>query len=533
MATRPTVPVDRVLSFAGAVHRFCAGKCYVRQDAEDLAQEILLELLKGIKSGVVDENFEAWVWTVARNRYARMVDRVVGRPGRAVADLSSYADAGAENQEEAVINEDERHRVVTELSRLSELYREIVRMFYLEGKRQSEIAEALGIPVGTVKRRLMEGRQKLKERMDVMTENNRGVLKRIDLAMACNGSLDPSKYLGRQIRRAILMATYEQPRTIDELSRDIEVPSVIVEDEMAELLYGEAISKKRNRYAANCIVLRRNDGSRIVDALYPFVERFSGSLKPQLSDLEGEIREIGFHGHDFDWEHLLWTLIPLAVRELTSQGRARHDCLKTPPYPQRKDGGYGWFNISERSDTSGFGAGQNSFYTDKWGLRINYYWMGKYFGGSLNSILGQVGCNPGYPEVIRSVLNGNATESDSDEFLFLVENGIVRKDSKRYELQTLAFTSDQFEALNRTLSSFSEELLGDMEQLALEIWEGFRRVVPERLWDQIGGNLGGYLHKIIGMVSEGYVEEGLLESPYIGELPYKQVLFVVSDPAVE
>ena len=523
MSAGDKVLEERVLSYIEPVYRFCSRRCYVRQDAEDLAQEILLELLKGIRSGVMDDNFAGWVWTVAGNRYARLVHRISRARGMSQEDLPHQANTATASQVEVIIAEEEQQRVSTELSRLSALYREIVRMFYIEGKAQSEIAATLEIPIGTVKRRLLEGRQRLRKGMDTMAQTTKDTSKHIDLAMANNGSMDPSRYLGRQIRRAIVISTYEQAKTIEEISRDIEVPAVIIEDEIEELIYGEAMSKKRDRYATNCIILRKEDDRGIVTTLRPFVGKLAETLREELAGNENRVRATGFYGHDFNWEHLLWTLVPISVRSLTSRSRSRNDILQMPPYPPRQDGGYGWFAISERSDTSRLRAGQNSYGAGNSDFAARYYWTGSYAANKLDAILSHVAGNTGCRELVCALIRGDAVDEQGEELPFLVEKGMVTKTNGSYDLQTLAFTKPQNDQLHETLEGVGDSLVDDMEKLALEVREGFLRVVPERLHGQIGGYLGGYLHKVIGMVTEEYVRDGVLDSPYIGDEPYKQV----------
>ena len=49
---------------------FCLKKTSNSADAEDLTQDIALNILTALRSGTAPENFPAWVWQIARNRYA-------------------------------------------------------------------------------------------------------------------------------------------------------------------------------------------------------------------------------------------------------------------------------------------------------------------------------------------------------------------------------------------------------------------------------------------------------------------------------
>jgi RNA polymerase sigma-70 factor (ECF subfamily) len=56
----------------------------------------------------------------------------------------------------------ERRRIVREaVTELPEPYRQVLMLFHMEGMTVAETAEALGIPEGTVKVRLMRGRKRL------------------------------------------------------------------------------------------------------------------------------------------------------------------------------------------------------------------------------------------------------------------------------------------------------------------------------------------------------------------------------------
>ena len=54
---------------------FCLKKTSNSADAEDLTQDIALHILTALGNGTVPVNFHAWVWQIARNRYAAWATR--------------------------------------------------------------------------------------------------------------------------------------------------------------------------------------------------------------------------------------------------------------------------------------------------------------------------------------------------------------------------------------------------------------------------------------------------------------------------
>ena len=70
---------DRVHTFikdyAEKIFYFCLKKTGNHYAAEDLASDILLNVILALEKGVVPVHFPAWVWRIARNRYSVWADK--------------------------------------------------------------------------------------------------------------------------------------------------------------------------------------------------------------------------------------------------------------------------------------------------------------------------------------------------------------------------------------------------------------------------------------------------------------------------
>lgn len=122
--------------------------------AEDMAQETLLRLWN--KAGQFDPgraSASAWVYSIARN-----VSIDIGRrDGRAAAwrEEQGPADDVDYNEPESYLLIAERENSVrSNLSRLPAEQMRVVRLSFFDGLAHAEIAELLGIPLGTVKSRI-------------------------------------------------------------------------------------------------------------------------------------------------------------------------------------------------------------------------------------------------------------------------------------------------------------------------------------------------------------------------------------------
>lgn len=135
-----------------------------RPEAEDLIQEVFLEAWR--RAGNYDPKRgrpEAWLITITRSR---AIDRVrsLRRKDRGKVSLDQE---GHENlaQSEAPDMENLGLKITLKgaLAGLSGIHREVLELAYFEGFTQTEIAERLKIPVGTVKTRIRDGLQKLRD----------------------------------------------------------------------------------------------------------------------------------------------------------------------------------------------------------------------------------------------------------------------------------------------------------------------------------------------------------------------------------
>ena len=138
-----------------------------RPEAEDVVQEVFLQLWRDAASyNEARGSVSTWIVTIARSR---AIDKLRSRKARRIADPS------VENQELDDVAEqipdrtagqedlDRRLLVKKAFGSLTVEQRVVIEMAYYEGMSQSEIAEALREPLGTVKTRIRSGLIKLKQ----------------------------------------------------------------------------------------------------------------------------------------------------------------------------------------------------------------------------------------------------------------------------------------------------------------------------------------------------------------------------------
>jgi RNA polymerase sigma-70 factor (ECF subfamily) len=129
--------------------------------AEDATQETFLTIWR-TASQFVPERGKAstWILTLA---HRRAVDAVRHEQRRRSDSLERAPEAAAEGVEEDAWLRLQRERVQSALRRLPDAQREALELAYYGGFTQSELAERLGQPLGTIKSRMFSGLSRMRE----------------------------------------------------------------------------------------------------------------------------------------------------------------------------------------------------------------------------------------------------------------------------------------------------------------------------------------------------------------------------------
>ncbi len=139
-----------------ALQRFVLFRVDHRQDAEDILQEVRLCAYRGFDTLKDPSMFKAWIIGIARNKCADYYrNKTVELP------LDVIPEESLTQSRYGLVWDSP---VSETLDSLSENDRELLRLFYFEERPQEEIAQLLGIPVGTVKSRLFAARKRFKQR---------------------------------------------------------------------------------------------------------------------------------------------------------------------------------------------------------------------------------------------------------------------------------------------------------------------------------------------------------------------------------
>lgn len=142
---------------------------FIRNDTEDIFQEIMLKVFQNIETFNPLYGFNTWIYTIARNHCVNHINkRKLPVTSENPETMGSASDGLP--QENEVIRKELHREIDRVLSKFSEDYRQIAYLRFFEGMKHLEIARIMDIPTGTVKSRLYACRLHLKKVLEAYNE---------------------------------------------------------------------------------------------------------------------------------------------------------------------------------------------------------------------------------------------------------------------------------------------------------------------------------------------------------------------------
>ena len=153
---------DLVETYYAALYRFALTLARNPADASDLTQQTFF--VWATKGQTLRDAAKAktWLFTTLYREFLR----VRRRSGRitAIEDLAP-ADQDPPDVDLDIVGRMDAHLVMEALQEVDEVFREPLTLFYLQDLSYTEIAEILGVPIGTVMSRLSRGKAHLRTRL--------------------------------------------------------------------------------------------------------------------------------------------------------------------------------------------------------------------------------------------------------------------------------------------------------------------------------------------------------------------------------
>ena len=236
--------------FAYALHRVSD-----REDAEDLAGDIVVAVLENADQLKNDRAFHGWFWAIAANTVKKYYRKKNRRSAESVGEETP--DEGTDPAEALILRE-ETALLRRELALLAKGYRECTVAYYFDGLSCSDIARKYGYSVEMVKYYLYKTRRILKEGLTMTREYGE---RSYNPAEFYFGTIFQGAYnaeyrnlFSRKLPGNILYCAYYTPMTLQQLSLELGVAAVYLEDKIADLCSMDYMVEKNGKYRTNFFI---------------------------------------------------------------------------------------------------------------------------------------------------------------------------------------------------------------------------------------------------------------------------------------
>lgn len=142
-----------------AVYHLCLRTVRDVEEARDCTQEAFFKAFRGLQTFKPGAKFSTWIFSIA---YHACCDRLARRKRYSSEELPERADPALGPA--AVAEQKDQARVLRDaIDVLPEKYRSVITLYHLQGRQYDEIAEVLGLPMGTVKTHLFRAKELLRK----------------------------------------------------------------------------------------------------------------------------------------------------------------------------------------------------------------------------------------------------------------------------------------------------------------------------------------------------------------------------------
>lgn len=228
----------RIAEVSKTIYSYCRAKTSTREEAEDLSQDILLNLIRSVGSLRDERAFYAFMWGVAGNVYKQWCGK---KQRHSCCELTEeiLSALPSEQPPELLLSgeSDDIYLLRRELTLLSERYRRAIVLYYIEGRSCAEISELLAVSESTVKYLLFKSRKVLKEGMSMQRDLGRLSYDPKTLIPLYSGE-GPNRFadfMQSRIRQNILSACYNDSLTAQQISLETGIPLPYLDDEIAQM----------------------------------------------------------------------------------------------------------------------------------------------------------------------------------------------------------------------------------------------------------------------------------------------------------
>ncbi len=466
----------KIADIAKTILSYCIARTSNRFEAEDLVQDIILEIYKSADNIRNADAFYGFMWAVAGNVYKQWCkNKSKNKECELTDNLIDVAETFDDDNSELYL-------LRRELTLLSEKYRKAVILYYIENKSCSEISKHLSISESMVKYLLFKSRQILKEGINMERNYGKQSYNPKGMSLLFWGDISEEYYslCDSKISQNILFACYNDKLTAEQISLEIGVALPYMEDNLKVLCDYELLKKDGNRYYANIVILTKDFMSEVNSKTIELRKNISLILKNAIEKNKQAVKDLVFSSADINNNLLSWQLVCFILFDAVIENLQKKIKID---YPKDKFGSECFVWAAEDceencwKDDFGFwvSASENSNgdYIHFMDFPINGDRINDFFFDKQERV-----------NIFLNIAKKNTKEfSDNDKAIAaeMVRNNYVNAGEGNLFVNMPVFTTQQHEKLREIFSTTCEEIATEGEKMMNTVERIMKNHIPVHL----------------------------------------------------
>ena len=472
----------KITEAAKSILSYCVVRTSNNYEAEDLAQDIMLEIYKSAANIRNDDAFYGFMWSVAANVYKQWCRK---------KQLRNEIELEENIPSEFSFDEDDDHLDIMllrrELTLLVEKYRRATILYYMENKSCLEIAKILSVSESMVKYLLFKSRKILKEGLTMERTYGEQSYNPKNLTLLYMGE-GPNQYWNlvdnNLIRQNILWACYNDKLTGSEIALQIGVSLPYIEKDLQILTKAGLLMLDGNFYRTNIIIFTEDFRIQMENRVQATQKKIAGVIKNFVEEHADDVRKIGFEGCDMSYNSLKWQLA--GILERRAYAFATEEVFEHMPVTAFGEAAYVWGTQYCKTGFSICGISAEECEMD-----VNWNFMDWEGNSKFNH--SDFYTNRKWLKMYRKLARG--IKPDNNEFELeivadLIRCGYAYLKEGNVKVSIPVFTKSQMEELNQLAKTTVEEIIRLQKQMIGEIAEVLREHAPVHLRKQVKGIAG-------------------------------------------
>lgn len=493
------------------IFAFSVSRVFDKQDAEDLTNDIIIEVLSSVHRLEEDARFYGFMWKIAENTFKRYIrNKSMGNVEFNEDFLGAYWDT----PEDRYVDHEEVLILRRELTLLSKQYREVTVSYYVQNKTVSEISKELNISEEMVKYYLFKTRKILKEGVNMERKLGEKSYNPSKFGIDFWGS-GSNAYIWQTFERRlpgnIVLAAYDKPVSIGDLSLELGVSAAYLEDELAVLLKYHFIKEVGNKYQTDFLIFRESYEKEFQEKVPSahFCTETIQNISKVVDSLLPKFRKRDF-GVELDDNKLKWFMVNFALINALGDFEER---------TQKQFGAYPRLN----STTQGFVFGHDNdyaygYFSGIYGRCDNKERTAYYTAVNYNIIKNcqwwQACTVERSNAMCDAILQTDVAPANDETIAQLVSEGMMTVADGTVKANFPVFTSRDGYNMQKELQPIIEMTVNAMDSICRLAAELFKKHTPKNLMDRCE-HLCYVRHQAdaMGIIVEALVQTGYLTIP--------------------